>query len=150
MNNNQHDVRLKTRLLIFAFFSLFTLLASKHFTDSWIPLDPLDNVIFIGALLLVIIGSTVQEYYYNNPLESMMNSFIAILTILPVYSEFNRTWWFILFGLFIILFVFSAIYNFLFSIQIDCWFTRKFRNPILSLGRGRFLYSILFFHINNK
>jgi uncharacterized protein len=124
------------------------LVMAKLITGNIIPEDPFENMIFQGFLFMVVFGSTVQEFFYTTPAESMTNSFMGMITLIPVYRIANRLLWSIFFLYCLIIFFLGVLCTGLSNSKV---IPEKKRNildivyrPVISLGRARILYSILF------
>jgi hypothetical protein len=121
---------------------------SSNLTGSIFPQDPFENLIFQGALLMVVFGSTVQEYLFTSPSESLINSFIGMITLIPVFNISSKPFWWIIFGYCFIIFLLGILSTGLsYSKDIDKS-SRKFLDliyhPVINLGRARIIFSILF------
>jgi uncharacterized protein len=121
---------------------------AKRLTGNYIPLDPAENMIFQGALFMVVFGSTVQEFLYTSPAESMINSFVGLITLFPVYKISNNTLWWIIFIYCAFIFIFGVLCTGLSYgkeiPEINKKIIDKIYQPVVNLGRARLIYSIIF------
>jgi len=147
MNKNK-TVLPSVRIGILLIAVLIIMSFAKIFTGNFIPEDPFENMIFQGFLLMVVFGSTVQEYYYTTPAESMTNSFMGMITLLPVFNIANRTLWLIFFSYCLVIFILGVLCTGLSNSKDTPENRRKIIDvvyqPVVLLGRARILYSILF------
>lgn len=138
------------RIGILFLSTVIIIFLSKILTGSYFPNEPFENLIFQGALLIVVFGSTVQEFHYTRPSESMINAFMAIITLLPVYKTASKPLWFIFFGYSFIIFILGVIVTGL-SLGKETSFqskniVNKIYQPVVNFGRARILFSIIFLY----
>ena len=57
---------------------------SKTLTGAFFPSNPQDTLLFQGALLLVVLGSTLLEDKFTKPVDSVVNSLAAVITLVSV------------------------------------------------------------------
>jgi Helicase HerA, central domain len=133
--------------ILFLAVAVISFLAKK-ITGSFIPEDPFENMIFQGALFMVVFGSTVQEFFYTSPAESMVNSFMGMITLLPVYRVSNKYLWWIFFGYCTLIFILGVLCTGLSNSkempENQKNILEKIYHPVVIFGRARILYSILF------
>ena len=145
---NTKEVKPWVRIFIlFIAVAIISFLAKK-ITGSFIPDDPSENMIFQGVLFMVVFGSTVQEYFYTSPAESMVNSFMGMITLLPVYRISNKYIWWIFFGYCAVIFILGVLCTGLSNSkempEMQRNIIEKIYHPVIILWRARILYSILF------
>ncbi len=136
------------RVLIMLVALLSALLISYFFTGSPLPSDEKHSLIFQNALLLVVLGSAVLETYFTKPADSMINSLMAGMTLVGVYSISPKMGWWFVFGYCLIVFFSSlicvatsgnrAVGTFAHSIN------SKFYRPAVELGKARIIFSLVF------
>lgn len=146
--NKDKSVLPIVRIVILFSAILVILILAKTFTGNFIPEDPFENMIFQGFLFMVVFGSTVQEFFYTTPAESMTNSFMGMITLLPVFSIADKTLWWIFFGYCLLIFILGVFCTGLSNSKKLPENRRKVLDviyqPVVLLGRARLLYSILF------
>ena len=145
---NPKQVKPWARITILFLAVLIIAILAKLITGEFIPEDTFENMIFQGALFMVVFGSTVQEFHYTSPAESMVNSFMGIITLLPIYKIANSPLWWALFIYCLSIFVLGVICTGLSNSkdmpQNQKNIVEKIYNPVVLLGRARILYSIIF------
>lgn len=148
--NDEKNVHPGVRIAILFLSAVVIAFLSKKITGTFFPNEPFENLIFQGALLIVVFGSTVQEFHYTRPSESMMNAFMAIITLLPVFSNATKWLWGILFGYCLIIFTLGVIVTGL-SLgknisEKSKKIIEKIYQPVVNFGRARILFSIIFLY----
>ena len=78
-------------ILVSALIAVFTL--SKILFGSALPSDPSEALIIQNALLLIVLGSALVEHLYTKPVDSVVNSLMAILSLLGIYHAAPRSMW---------------------------------------------------------
>lgn len=88
---------------------LCTLLISWKFTGSPLPQDSKHSLIFQNALLLIVPGSAILEYFLTKPADSMINSLMAGITMFGVYhvSPPQECW--VVFSYCLVVFLISTV-----------------------------------------
>ncbi|MEH6544587.1 MAG: DUF87 domain-containing protein [Porticoccaceae bacterium] len=136
------------RVLIMLIALLAAFLISLKFTGSPLPKDEKHILVFQNALLLVVLGSAVLEHFFTKPADSMINSLMAGITLIGVYSVSQSSIWWLIFTYCAVVFAISAL----------CVSTSGARNggeavtainsrlyrPAVVLGKARLIYSIVF------
>ncbi|MBL7128005.1 MAG: ATP-binding protein [Ignavibacteria bacterium] len=146
--NNESAIRPWVRIAILIVSVIVACTLSIILTDSIIPKNPKDALIFQNALLLIVLGSAVLEYKFTKPADSAVNSLIGIITLLTVYDISPIIAWNIVFYYCLLVFIFSTVcISVSSSKNIKGWkkniadFTFK---PSVIFGKSRVLFSILF------
>lgn len=126
------------------------LFLSRYFSQTWIPTDPRDALIFQNALLLVVLGSALIEHKYTKPADSVLNGLFGMITLVTVYQVAPATSWWVVFGYCTVVFLLSVACSLASSgPQISGWQKKvaelTFRPSVL-FGQARVLYSIVFLY----
>lgn len=61
------------------------------FTGEFIPSDPADALLLQSSILLVVLGSVILEKYFTAPGDALVNSFTALITMLPLLPLLSST-----------------------------------------------------------
>ncbi len=137
-----------TRVLILLVSVVGVLLLSLRLTGSVLPDNPRDALIFQNALLLIVLGSAILEYKFTKPADSVVNSLMGAITLLPVYAVAPRTWWWVVFCYCALVFILGTICTAVSSgKEFAGWrriVARITYHPAVFLGKARLLYSTLF------
>ena len=147
MKINPKNVNIQTRLIILFIFLCITFGISIIFTGKFIPEEPMEITIFIESLILIFIGSTVQEFYYSTPIEGLVNSFASLITLFQIYNFYPINWWVFLFLLSLIIFVLSifVVVKDKTKASVENNNLYDFSYKIVTiLGKSKVLYTILF------
>ncbi|QNE37310.1 ATP-binding protein [Leifsonia shinshuensis] len=72
----------RVAILLVAVTSLGLIAWTK--TGEFIPSDPADALLLQSSILLVVLGSLILEKYFTAPGDALVNSFTALITMLPL------------------------------------------------------------------
>jgi hypothetical protein len=97
------------RVLIILLALIAAFFISWKFTGSLLPTDEKHALVFQNALLLVVLGSAVLEHFFTKPADSMINSLMAGITLIGVYSVSPSIMWWLVFIYCAVVFVMSAL-----------------------------------------
>ena len=121
---------------------------SKHLTGSVLPADPKEALLFQNALLLIVLGSALLEHHYTKPADSVVNSLMGLLTLVPIYAEAPVWPWRVVAGYCGIVFLLSVTCVAVSSGEgVTGWrkrITQFTYRPSVVFGRGRILFTIVF------
>jgi Helicase HerA, central domain len=84
--------------------SVIVYLATGHL----IPQSSNGALVYQNGLLLLVLGSTIIEHKFTKPADSLVNSLMGLLTLVPVYTDAPRLAWVAVFG-FVVLVFLSAV-----------------------------------------
>lgn len=136
------------RVLIMLLALLAAFLISWKFTGSPLPADEKHALVFQNALLLVVLGSAVLEHFFTKPADSMINSLMAGVTLIGVYSVSPLSVWWLVFLYCSIVFVISCVCVSTAGGRIGgeaaAVLNSRLYRPSVVLGRARLIYSIVF------
>ncbi len=136
------------RVLIMLLALLAAFFISWNFTGSLLPTDEKHALVFQNALLLVVLGSAVLEHFFTKPADSMINSLMAGVTLIGVYSVSPPTMWWLVFIYCTVVFVISALCVSTSGGRVGGETTAvlnsKLYKPAVVLGKARLIYSIVF------
>jgi hypothetical protein len=117
-------------------------------TGSILPKNTRDAAIYQNALLLIVLGSSLLEYKFTKPVDASINSVMALITLLTVYGEVPRIYWWL-----IVAYCVSVLFTSLLCIVLSIGsmisdtkkkvanLTYRFSTRI---GQARLLFSIVF------
>jgi len=117
-------------------------------TGSILPTNTRDAAIYQNALLLIVLGSALLEYKFTKPVDASINSIMALLTLLTIYSEVPKVYWWI-----IVTYCFSVLITSLCCIVLSIGTRISDRRKKLAnatyrfstkIGQARLLFSIVF------
>ncbi|WP_193166149.1 ATP-binding protein [Microbulbifer hainanensis] len=136
------------RVFIMLIGLLCALLISWKFTGSPLPQDSKYSLIFQNALLLIVLGSAILEYFFTKPADSMINSLMAGITMFGVYHVSPPLAWWAVFSYCLIVFLIStacvATSGTRISGDIASIVNSLLYRPAIVLGRSRLIFSIVF------
>lgn len=136
------------RILIMLLALLAAFLISWKFTGSPLPKDEKHALVFQNALLLVVLGSAVLEHFFTKPADSMINSLMAGVTLIGVYSVSSPMIWWLVFVYCVVVFAISALCVSTSGGRIGgeaaAVLNSRLYRPAIVLGKARLIYSIVF------
>jgi len=136
------------RVLIMLLALLSAVLISSYFTGSPFPKDEKQALVFQNSLLLVVLGSAFLEHYFTKPADSMINSLMAVITLVGVYEVSPSTAWWLVFSYCFFVFSISAICVSTSqnkgSNGIGSVINSRFYRSAVVLGKARLIFSIVF------
>ena len=143
-----HRVAPWVRVVIMLVAIAVVALLSLHFTDSLLPDDPRQALIFQNALLLIVFGSALLEHHYTKPADSVVNSLMGFITLLSVYTQAPRLPWLIVSAYCILVFLLSvtcvAVST---SSDLSGWreqVAKRTYRPAVVFGKSRVIFSVVF------
>lgn len=136
------------RVFIMLIGLLCALLISWKFTGSPLPQDSKYSLIFQNALLLIVLGSAILEYFFTKPADSMINSLMAGITMFGVYHVSPPLAWWVVFSYCLVVFLISTVCvatsGGRISGDIASVVNSRLYRPAIVLGRSRLIFSIVF------
>jgi len=118
------------------------------FTGAMLPSKLEDSLVFQSALLMIVLGSAIIESKFTKPADSLVNSLMAILTLIPVANVSPAPAWHLVFGYCLIVLLLSVVCVSISSGPgLTGWKETARRityKPSVLLGRARLLYSVVF------
>ncbi|WP_233962530.1 ATP-binding protein [Shewanella indica] len=136
------------RVFIMLVGLLCALLISWKFTGSPLPQDSKYSLIFQNALLLIVLGSAILEYFFTKPADSMINSLMAGITMFGVYHVSPPLAWWVVFSYCLVVFLISTVCvatsGGRISGDIASIVNSRLYRPAIVLGRSRLIFSIVF------
>lgn len=137
-----------SRVIIIIVAILSLCIISRILVGSVVPTDSKDALIFQNALLLIVLGSSLLEYKFTKPADSMVNGLMGVVTLITVYGKAPTVAWWIIFLYCIIVFVMAGTCIAVSSGKNIIGYQKTLANltykPSVVLGKGRVLYSIVF------
>ena len=126
---------------------VFCVIAYK-LTGTIVPTDPRVALIFQNALLLIILGSTIQEHKFTTPGQATVNALMGAVTLITVYGKAPEIGWWLVFSYCAVVFVIAGLCTSVSSGRMLSGKQEVLRRltyrPAVTLGKGRLLYSIVF------
>lgn len=123
-------------------------LLSHRLTGSVLPADPKAALVFQNALLLIVLGSSLLEHHYTKPADSVVNSLMGLLTLMPVYATAPVWPWRVVAGYCGIVFLLSVTCVAVSAGQNVAGWRRRIAQftyrPSVVFGRGRVLFTVVF------
>lgn len=119
-----------------------------HFTGSFLPTESKHALVFQNALLLIVLGSALLEHHYTKPADSVVNSLMGLISLVPVYGQAPKGAWFIVAGYCFLVFLLSVSCVAASSgPQMGGWretVSKLTYRPAVVLGRARVLFTLVF------
>ena len=136
------------RIAIMLVATIAIALLSHHLTGSVLPADPKAALLFQNALLLIVLGSALLEHHYTKPADSVLNSLMGLITLMPVYGSAPVWPWRLVAGYCGIVFLLSVTCVAVSSGQDVTGWRRSIAQftyrPSVVFGRGRILFTVVF------
>lgn len=136
------------RVLILVLATVTAALIAKEYTGTYLPTEPRDALLFQNALLLIVLGSALLERHYTRPADSVVNSLMALITLLSVRNIAPAFPWNVVAGYCAVVFVLSvACVSVSGSANQKGWresVARVTYRPSVVFGSSRTLFSIVF------
>lgn len=136
------------RVLVLISATSIAAIIAKVFTGDYLPTDPREAIVFQNALLLIVLGSAVLERYYTKPADSVVNSLMALITLLSVRGIAPEIPWNMVTSYCGTVFVLSvACVSVSSGPHIVGWREKLARltySPSVVFGRSRTIFSIVF------
>lgn len=146
INGNNATPGVRVTIMLIATIAILFL--SFFFTGSFLPKDPRNALIFQNALLLIVLGSAILEHHFTKPADSLINSLMAFITLLTVYSKAPRLPWLIVSIYCFVVFLISLLcVSVSTDPQITGWkqlVAKHTYKPSILLGKSRVIFSIIF------
>ena len=98
-----------SRVVIILTYLLSLCIISRVLVGSFLPTDPKDASVFQNALLLIVLGSSLLEYKFTKPADSMVNGLMGVVTLITVHGKTSTVAWWIVFLYCILVFVMAGI-----------------------------------------
>lgn len=137
-----------TRVAIILVSLVAICIISYKLTGSVVPTDPQAALIVQGALLLIVLGSTIQEYKFTTPQQATVNALMGAVTLITVYGKAPKIPWWAVFSYCVGIFVIAGLCTAVSSGRMLSGRQEVIRRftyrPTVILGKGRLLYSIVF------
>jgi uncharacterized protein len=123
--------------------SLYSYLTLGHL----IPKSNTGALLYQNGLLLLVLGSSIEEHQMTKPADSLVNSLGGLITLLPVYSVAPKIAWFFVFAYVFSVFVASAICVAVSDSPLITGWKSKLAKPTYRLatlfGQARILFSVV-------
>jgi len=117
-------------------------------TGSLVPSKPTETIIFQQGLLLIVLGSSIIEDKFTKPADSVVNSLMGMITLIPVYQVSSPVAWWVVFGYCLVVFIMAVACTFVSGDSVNSGWRAKVSSisyrPAVRLGAARILFSILF------
>lgn len=137
-----------TRIVIILASLVVFCAISYGLTGTIVPTDPSVALIFQNALLLIILGSAIQEHKFTTPGQATVNALMGAVTLVTVYGTAPKIGWWLVFSYCTAVFVIAGLCTAVSSGRMLSGkqeALRKFTyRPAVTFGKGRLLYSIVF------
>lgn len=150
MTSSQHYVYpwVRVSIALIGVFVIFVL--SNHLTGTFIPKESKDILIFQNALLLIVLGSSIIEFKYTTPSESIVNSLFCLISLFTVYEVAESLSWWIIFSFCAFIFLNASICTLLSSTQRRVGTLKIINNFTYKistyLGKSKLIFSIVFLY----
>ena len=108
-NNSTKTVIAPWSRVVIILISLLSLcIISRILFGSVVPTARKDALIFQSALLLIVLGSSLLEYKFTKPADSMVNGLMGVITLITVYGKAPMVAWWVIFLYCIIVFIMAG------------------------------------------
>ncbi len=148
MKNTTPIIEPWTRIAIILVSLVVFCIISKCLTGTVVPTDPSVALIFQNALLLIILGSTIQEHKFTTPGQATVNALMGAVTLITVYGKAPKIGWWFIFSYCVLVFVIAGLCTAVSSGRVLSGKQEVLRRftykPAVTFGKGRLLYSIVF------
>lgn len=115
-----------------------------------IPKTPGDGLLFQSAVLLVVLGSSLLEYKFTKPADSVVNGLMGAVSMVTVYGVTPYTGWWVVTGFCLLVTAVSAVCVATSSGPTIEGGRRRLADltyrPAVLFGQGRVLYSVVFLY----
>lgn len=72
------------RVLFLLLSTVIAIILHRILTGSWLPTDSNTTFIFQNLILIIVLGSTIIEAKFTKPVDSLVNSFVVLITLLSL------------------------------------------------------------------
>lgn len=142
---------LKNRFILEMLFLFLSFGLHKYFTGYYLPTTDTKDLWFYSGMFMVLFSILFIEPYYTSPKNVITNVIPLVLVFLSVKSSFSETTlWHISFWSLLLLLCLSLIVLALTDVDqspthIKNRIANFIKDTVLIFGRGKFLYSLVFF-----